>query len=555
MKALATGLGLALALATAAPAKDPDPLSLPLSPGSVALLIERASEPAVQERWAAALKDPNPQTRAAAARVAGAAGVHALAPAIRDALLLDMDGDALAEEAWALSALDPATDPTVIEAISRLSETQRLETLVGFVRGSTSRFLDHIPKLRSLGLSAREWGVLLEELESAAPTQFARVAPIALRDNDEVLWLALLRVAMSRASGDPGPLQVAVAQSPSAAIRTATCFAVAHGIASGRPVALSLQGALPAASPLETFARELLNRFLGHPPAVLPATTFVAIGERRDELRRWAGGHVLAELAQKLDDAERNALATALGTTAQRLAYKPSPGDHGAPGQPMDKAKGTGVALSQPPVATRTAGPFPPGFVTGVLSTNGCNSDSRRVALAMTRFGANGRAVTTDLRILPDSRGCGRAARNLLLSSVRARGDTAEAFIVLPLEKEFLGCLAKAPAGNQPDSAAVEEPADPFDDASALEMPKLVREIRPFYPNDAFWQRAEGVVTVEVLISASGCVQSLKLLEGVHPSLNTAAFLATSRWAFSPALRNGRPVAMSAQAKVSFKIK
>ena len=64
-------LGAAFAtLAARAPAAEwQKALAGPLSPGSVALLVEHRNEPGVRERWAAALKDDRPEVRTAAARV------------------------------------------------------------------------------------------------------------------------------------------------------------------------------------------------------------------------------------------------------------------------------------------------------------------------------------------------------------------------------------------------------------------------------------------------------------------------------------------------------
>ncbi len=97
------------------------PPTKPLTPGSVALLVEHGSEPATREVWAAALKDPRPEVRAAAARVINVSGAAALVDDLKRSLSLEEDLPAAEEEIRALSALG-GNDATgaVAAAIERL---------------------------------------------------------------------------------------------------------------------------------------------------------------------------------------------------------------------------------------------------------------------------------------------------------------------------------------------------------------------------------------------------------------------------------------------------
>lgn len=56
-------------------------LARPLSPGSVALLVERGQERAVWDRWAEALRDRRPETRGTAARA-----IHVSGALLREAV-------------------------------------------------------------------------------------------------------------------------------------------------------------------------------------------------------------------------------------------------------------------------------------------------------------------------------------------------------------------------------------------------------------------------------------------------------------------------------------
>ena len=81
--------------------------------------------------------------------------------------------------------------------------------------------------------------------------------------------------------------------------------------------------------------------------------------------------------------------------------------------------------------------------------------------------------------------------------------------------------------------------------------PRLLRMVRPEYPQDAFVKKVEGVVNVEILIDASGRVVRTRVTRSV-PLLDAAAVAAVRQWVFAPAMQGGRPVATVALAPVTF---
>jgi periplasmic protein TonB len=83
--------------------------------------------------------------------------------------------------------------------------------------------------------------------------------------------------------------------------------------------------------------------------------------------------------------------------------------------------------------------------------------------------------------------------------------------------------------------------------------PRLLRPTKPRYPHDAFVKKIQGVVVVEFVIDAEGRVLRPRVVISV-PLLDEAALVAVRDWLFSPAIKNGRPVATVARAPVSFVI-
>jgi protein TonB len=83
--------------------------------------------------------------------------------------------------------------------------------------------------------------------------------------------------------------------------------------------------------------------------------------------------------------------------------------------------------------------------------------------------------------------------------------------------------------------------------------PRLVKQTKPRYPQEAFVKKIEGVVVVEILIDAQGRVARARILKSV-PLLDAAALQCVYEWVFQPAMKKGRPVPMLAQAPVAFRI-
>jgi periplasmic protein TonB len=83
--------------------------------------------------------------------------------------------------------------------------------------------------------------------------------------------------------------------------------------------------------------------------------------------------------------------------------------------------------------------------------------------------------------------------------------------------------------------------------------PRLLRMVPPEYPPEAFTKKIEGVVSVEILVDAGGRVARTQITQSV-PLLDAAAVAAVRQWVFSPAIKDGRPVATLATAPVTFKI-
>jgi len=85
------------------------------------------------------------------------------------------------------------------------------------------------------------------------------------------------------------------------------------------------------------------------------------------------------------------------------------------------------------------------------------------------------------------------------------------------------------------------------------EPPQLLHMRQPQYPKQAFDAKIEGKVLLDVDIDATGKVVGARIVKSV-PGLDEAALTAVRQWTFRPAMKDGKPVATTVAAPVTFRI-
>jgi protein TonB len=83
--------------------------------------------------------------------------------------------------------------------------------------------------------------------------------------------------------------------------------------------------------------------------------------------------------------------------------------------------------------------------------------------------------------------------------------------------------------------------------------PRLLRQVPPRYPEEAFGKKIQGTVMLEIVIDEYGKVTGARVIRSV-PLLDAAALETVRKWTFLPAVRHGTPVAAVAFAPVTFRI-
>jgi len=79
----------------------------------------------------------------------------------------------------------------------------------------------------------------------------------------------------------------------------------------------------------------------------------------------------------------------------------------------------------------------------------------------------------------------------------------------------------------------------------------LVHRVQPTYPPLARAARIQGPVVLQAVISKSGTIENLQVLNG-HPMLVRSALEAVRQWRYRPYFLNGEPVEVETQITVNF---
>lgn len=92
------------------------------------------------------------------------------------------------------------------------------------------------------------------------------------------------------------------------------------------------------------------------------------------------------------------------------------------------------------------------------------------------------------------------------------------------------------------------------DDASPVTPVAVTSKPSPVYTDQARKQRVEGEVLVQVIFTASGQVQVLRVVRGLGYGLDESAVQAAQKVRFVPAQRNGQPVDSTATLHIVFQL-
>jgi TonB family protein len=95
----------------------------------------------------------------------------------------------------------------------------------------------------------------------------------------------------------------------------------------------------------------------------------------------------------------------------------------------------------------------------------------------------------------------------------------------------------------------------PYRPGSGIEPPRLLREVKPDYTEDARRGSIEGDVLLEIVVRHDGTVGDIRLVRGLGAGLDRRASDAVRQWRFEPARRRGAPVDVLVEVAVEFRLR
>jgi periplasmic protein TonB len=95
----------------------------------------------------------------------------------------------------------------------------------------------------------------------------------------------------------------------------------------------------------------------------------------------------------------------------------------------------------------------------------------------------------------------------------------------------------------------------PYRPGSGVMPPRVLREVKAGYTEEARRANLEGEVVLEIVVRRDGSVSDVKLLNGLPHGLNERAIAAVRQWRFAPATRLGQAVDVIVEVAVEFKLR
>jgi periplasmic protein TonB len=95
----------------------------------------------------------------------------------------------------------------------------------------------------------------------------------------------------------------------------------------------------------------------------------------------------------------------------------------------------------------------------------------------------------------------------------------------------------------------------PYRPGSGIDPPRLLREIKADYTEDARQRGISGDVVLEIVVRRDGSVGDVRILQGLAGGLSDRAVQAVRQWRFAPAHRQGAAVDVVVEVAVEFKLR
>jgi len=494
--------------------------------------------------------------RAVAARVAGLGALESLLPNLRDALVAEPDAATAREEIRSVCSLGgPAYDDVLLAAAKRFAPRLDADVvqILARMRGMEALPL-YFETLRTLSLSAVDRQAFFRIAARGRKDVLFVAGSFALGREDAESWKAILAVAAEKDAALNEAVVLQALQSKNAVFRGETAWYLARtrrGKTENAPELLQALSQAPArdsaaSDPELRFGAEMLRRVLGQAPVEDEA--WLACLETNPDCHL-DSDLVQSPLVEYLTERERDAVRR-----RNRLpGTEPPIAESGAPTPtrtPMVKPRTT------PTLLLRQITGLPIGVARDLFASGGCKSGFgvHRLAAAAIEFRADGLPRHVTLELVPEGSACRAIAETLFLLSTAPSGPdpvSEKTGFVAFFDPECLVCSEEEDIPTTQGEGASEVRRV----RGEVTPPKLFKKPEPSYPEAARKSGIEGVAVYEAIISRTGCPRDIRVLRSTHPLLDVSGMEAITRWRYTPATLNGRPVRVYLTVTVTFRLR
>jgi TonB family protein len=90
------------------------------------------------------------------------------------------------------------------------------------------------------------------------------------------------------------------------------------------------------------------------------------------------------------------------------------------------------------------------------------------------------------------------------------------------------------------------------DAPGCITLPRVTHDRGPDYPEEERQLRHHGTVILQVVVGPDGLPSNIGVLRTLGPKFDDSAIAAVKKWRFSPAMKDGKPVAVQIKVEVNF---
>lgn len=156
---------------------------------------------------------------------------------------------------------------------------------------------------------------------------------------------------------------------------------------------------------------------------------------------------------------------------------------------------------------------------------------------------------------------CIDTSKNLIVSEKEQYRDSTRTYTYSQIERDIDMSpdvfVLKLPPGSTPTPYDLPVPErlgsltinrDP-----GISMPRIISKEDPAYDEASRRARIEGTVVLYVVIDRGGIPSDIQVFRHLNPGLDVSAITAIKQWRFTPAMKNGQPIAVGSLIEVNFK--